>query len=844
MKKVGIKWGIFVIVFIVSLIISNFILNKGTTDMTMEMQEATLPVISVIYDNRPVNTMHGFTVRMDNGTVRDSISPIGEDRTLSFVINNYGVPVTKVAYEVRSVDGSRLIENTNVGNYEKQKGNITASISLRDLIEDKKEYNLCFILTLQDGKEAYYYTRIIRDEIEVSPSLDFVFDFNRKTFDVDDVKDIYKYIEPNSDSDNTTLATTNIHNSRAQLGWGNLMPVRQGEATAVIHEIDGSTASISLDYMVSIRDGNIGNLYRVYEFYKIRHSADRFYLLGFDRSVEQIFVPGKEAFSENKINLGIQGEDNEFLESDDGNIFAFVNAGRLYSYDISENKLATLYSYYEAGDTDVRNIYDKSRIKLLNVEENGNVSFIVYGYFNRGIHEGHVGVAVEYYNSLLNTVEELIFVEYDKSPEVLLCDVSKIAYLNNFNTLYLYIDGNIMQYDMDKLTESVVSDSVREETLFVSESNNSAVWLEGTAQDIDADLQLLDLKDGYQSAIDKKKTECIQAIGFMNEDLIYGISHVDDVVYNPFGDITFPMARIVISSEYGGVLKEYEFDNMYVTEGTIEKNRVRLKRVSKNEDGTFSETTDDQITNNETGEEGRNKIDFVTYGDFETVAQIVLKKSVEVKNLKLLTPKEVLTEGGKTVDYSQPQNGKNRYYMYYNGHITDISDEAGKNVNTACENRATIVDTYGNEIYKRAQTVVRNQIMAIKEENMSENASYMAECLNTILNHRSISRNTEYMLNRGDTPMDILQNNLKDVQVLNLTGCDENAVFYYLNRDIPVLAITDEGNPVLLIGYNELNLVWYDPSTRSIYKKGIKDSAQIFEDAGNRFMTYSINTVN
>ena len=58
------------------------------------------------------------------------------------------------------------------------------------------------------------------------------------------------------------------------------------------------------------------------------------------------------------------------------------------------------------GDTDLRDIHNESKIKILSVEENGNVSFVVYGYMNRGIHEGQTGVLVEYYNSLLNTVEE------------------------------------------------------------------------------------------------------------------------------------------------------------------------------------------------------------------------------------------------------------------------------------------------------------------------------------------------------------------------------------------------------------------------------------------------------
>ena len=86
MKRVGIRWAIILAVFIVSLVISNFIFNQGTTDMTVEMQAATFPVISVLYEDNVVNTMRGFAKRIDNGTIRESLSPIGDDRSLTYAV--------------------------------------------------------------------------------------------------------------------------------------------------------------------------------------------------------------------------------------------------------------------------------------------------------------------------------------------------------------------------------------------------------------------------------------------------------------------------------------------------------------------------------------------------------------------------------------------------------------------------------------------------------------------------------------------------------------------------------------------------------------------------------------
>ena len=838
MKRIIIRWLVIIIVFFAALFAFNILMNRGTTDMTIDMPEATLPVISVLYGDKSVNTMYGYLNRMDAGTMRDSISPISEERTLSFSVNAYNTGISKISYEVRSLDGSRLIVETIVGNYEHKTGRIVGTISIKDLIEKDREYNLGFILKLTDGREVYYYTRILcKDGVDVTDKLDFVYGFNNKTFSQTEVRSLYSYMEPNSDADNTSFGNVNIHSNLNQLGWGNMHPRVEGDIKTTICDISQNTASVMLEYMVSVRNESIINYYTIEEFYRIRQGTDRFYLLSFDRSMKDIFSAEKESLVNNKIVLGIQNGNIAVSESDDGNIIVLENCGRLFSYDVSANKLATLYGFFMSGDTDIRDTHNEYKTKVLSVEENGNVSFVVYGYMNRGIHEGQTGVLVEYYNSLLNTVEEQMFVEYNRSPQVLIADIDRLCYLNNNKELYALIDGNIIKTDAQSLNVSIISDKVIESTLYVSRSGRSAVWQE--SEDVSAELNMIDMGDGFISTIEKNSGECLRPIGFMNDDLIYGVSNKNEIIYNPLGDTTFLMAKIVIRSRFGAVLKEYDFEDIFVVEGTINDNQISLKRVKKESDGSYTEIHDDQITNNETSDQGKNKVVYALTDLFEKVAQIELKGNIDAKTLKFLTPKEVLYESGKTVSLGFEED-KRRYYLYDNGRIGMISDNPVDVVSRAYSRRAFVVDNVGNEVYKRGETHARNQIMSIKEDSMSEDRDSMATCLDIILRHRGISRNTEYMLAQGETPCEILEENLDGVHVLNLTGSIMDTAIYYLDQDIPVLAIAEDGRAVLLIGYNEQNIVWYDPAQQSIYKKGMSDSRDLFEDSGNRFLTYSL----
>ena len=99
--------------------------------------------------------------------------------------------------------------------------------------------------------------------------------------------------------------------------------------------------------------------------------------------MEQIFSPQANVYASNKIMLGIRSPQVQMMESEGGSNLAFVDKNQLFCYHASDKKMATLFSFYEAsskGGYDIRSIYDSHDIKILSIDETGNVKFIVYGY--------------------------------------------------------------------------------------------------------------------------------------------------------------------------------------------------------------------------------------------------------------------------------------------------------------------------------------------------------------------------------------------------------------------------------------------------------------------------------
>ncbi len=842
MKKTVIRVSIVTVVFLAALFIISSIMNRGNTDMTMEMGDALYPVIWVGYDGYFINEMHGYKNVMEVSQMRESITPLAEGRKVALKIKSYGKGIRGIAFEVRSLDGNRLIENTKVNEFEQQEDEILAAFALKDLIESNQEYALIIVLTLESGSEIRYYTRVVNTEDYFAPEkLDYVSDFSEKTFNKEAAKDLTKYLESNEEGDNTTYGRVTIHSSFRQITWGDLNVTRETVPEITIKELGVQTGSFILKYYVSTPDGDDKNYYSVEEYFRVRYTPERIYLLDYERTMDQIFQPSGDVYANNKIMLGITSEDIQLLESDGGSILAFAVGGRLFSYHTSENKIVRLFGFYNEKNMDERDMYDGSRIKILNVDEGGNVTFLVYGYMNRGRHEGQVGISVYFYDSTVNTVEELIYISSTKSQAILMREVEQLAYLNRTGTLFLKWEDRIYQISVaDRTCEPVVQD-LAEGRYKVSDSNKMAVWQQGEEPLQENELILMNLTTGRQKSIKAGSREVIVPIGFMGEDLIYGIARTRDMITDSAGNTVFPMYCVKIQNEAQGVLMTYRQNNVYITSGDVVENQIILHRVEKGEDGVYREIKEDQIMNTETALASKNMVEVVPTEKYEKLTQIALKSDIERDAMKYLTPGEVLFEGGRDMELASFETELSRYYIYGKNGIEGIDTSEAGAVALADSISGVVVNEKGYYVWVKGNRSLSNQIMAIQGQAATEEKGSLAVCLDTILEYEGVVRNSKYMLERGSTALSILKESLPDVQVLDLTGCSLDAVLYYVNQDIPVLVTMKDGSAVLLVGFNEKNTVVMNPETGTVYKVGINDSRQWFEENGNCFITYIRN---
>ena len=97
---------------------------------------------------------------------------------------------------------------------------------------------------------------------------------------------------------------------------------------------------------------------------------------------------------------------------------------------------------------------------------------------------------------------------------------------------------------------------------------------------------------------------------------------------------------------------------------------------------------------------------------------------------------------------------------------------------------------------------------------------------------------------QGTYDIKTLKKSLKKTgTVIDLSGCSLDSVLYEISAQRPVIAKTGADTSVVIVGYDEYNTWLYDPVKKEIYPYGMNDSTDLFQKAGNVFITY-IETVN
>ena len=837
MKKTILKIVTIAAAFFLGIFGMGYYLMAGNADSTAHMASASLPLIYLEQSGRSFNLLHGYAESMDAAYIRDAVLPLPEDRTVSIRIESPDLAIRSISYEVRSTDMDRLIEDGEL-EFTREGDTIRADFQLMDLLEDGGEYLLALRLSLEQGREAYYYTHIANvGETHLVECLELVDTIHGALFDKDNTVSIAQYMETDSSADNDTLDYVSIHSRYNQMIWANMeVEPPEGEVRTYITEIENAVASIRLEYELDYtNEEEETERYEVTESFRVRYTEQRMYLLNYERRVDRIFEPDPSVFSEKSVDLGILNTEMEYRKNEEENIVGFVQNGQLWSYDAAQNKLSLVFGFRE-GD-DLRGSFDEHAIRILNVDESGSMNFLVYGYMNRGSHEGETGIALYTYDALANSVEERLFIESDRSFAALEAELGEAAYVNNNQQFYLYLDGSVICVDLNTLEYETIESGVSAESCLVSADGRFAAWQQEASLHESDTVSVMDLETGARKTVSAREGFYIRALGFMGTDFIYGEAAQGDVREDIAGNWIFPMGRVVIQDQYGKELRasDYEALGKYVVSISIEDNRISLECVRRSADGGYEEAGPETITSRELETEEKISLETRNSGDKKREYYFALAEGHGSGKLRQLSPEQVLFEGSRRLAL-EAGTADERYYAYsFDGSFLGAHAKANEAILEAYDAMGCVVDSRQDYIWKRGGRKTRTELSGMENPQQSAGESSLQAALEILLGAQKIYGDVEAYLAQGYTPYEILEEQSAG-RVLDLSGCSVSMIQYYVSQGYPVLALQGGGAAELITGYDQQNIIVTDPLTGESSRRGLNDSTQLYEELGNLFL--------
>ncbi len=818
MKKAARKIGILFAIFIVGVIGTSVLMNSAITDNRSEMDRPSLPEVMISVDGSLANRMCGYYQKMQGDFMRDSITPIDASKELTLVVNPYEEEVKSLAYEIRTTDGSKVVENRKINSLEDVDGYLQAEIQVEGSLRVTQEYSLQ--ITLETGGDpVYYYTRIVqRSGLNTGTYVDFVKNFAKRCTSKSFSDEVSSYLEVEESSNADNFNRVDIHSSSDQVTWGDLAPEIYLEGIPTIKDINETTGSLSMEYLISAEDGDgYQELYYVEEFYRLRYTEERVRLLDFERSATQIFSGTHIQLTSDGLYLGVTGKEVPYQSDKTGEVVAFVQQGELWAYQIEANKVDRVFSFRRGiSESDFRDSRSDHDIKILNVTEEGNIDFVVYGYMNRGEHEGCMGISVCHYSSDQNMVTEKAFIPSTESYDFLKNDVKELCYLSSKDQLFVMAGGNLCQVDLEQNSYQVIKEDVQSDCFASSESGAHAAWMDEMDTYASSTLVEMDFESQEQRTVTAEEGQSIRVLGYMNEDLIYGTAAKENLQPDSGGQRTFAMDRIRIESFDGEVKKEYQEKGTYFTNVEIGSTLMTMN-ISKKSGNEYQTVRTDNVMNNRKVSDTMVETQIFTSGRQGVYIRLSFEQTINnLDPLMVYSKMEMGEENLVQVDTIRPKT--ERYYVYARGSFAGSYPDAAPAILQADRQNGVVLNRSQQYVWERG------------------------------------NKRTQIQLNPQGIPDGFLEGSLdeeklqeavgEEAQVINLTGCSLDSVLYEVSAQRPVAAKSGENNSVVIVGYDGYNTYLYDPKTKETRPYGMNDSTQLFRSQGNVFYSYIENIEN
>ena len=785
------------------------------------------------------------------------------------------------SYEIRSIAGDSLVEKGDIEAADNGSGYDELDINVRMDLKKDMEYMLVVKASSEKGLAASYYTRIVvNDDYHEAELLKAVQDFHDASFDfnaleTESVIGTYKTeYAGTSTGDSFGLGHVNLANDYADIMWDGLKPTVVSDINIYIKEIDVNYAVIEMEYNASsITDQDVTSYYAVKEFYKAgyslvevsdseadgedsygdasygdasygdasydeeysytdeesqggqaeetSHTEPKITMFSYDRYVDEYFDrTGIDALN-NVYEIGIVSSDDlEYRYVENNRKIAFVRNGQLWMYDYDQGEIIRVYSFCADDYTEDAATYDAHNINIMEFADDGNLTFSVYGYMNRGDHEGKLGIGLFTFDYSTLEVDELLFVECNVPYEAMKTETSRLTYYDG-QKFYYMMGGKVNAVDIKNRKQSYIAENLSAGDVKVSADMSVMAFGENEDQSQNTRITLMNMKTGNSYDITAGDGECLICYGFKDSDMVYGVSDIADAgvdadlesfsetKYSEESRDNIPAKRLYIVGSDGSQIKEYAKDGCYLMQVDVNANLLYLTRGEKS-NGKFVAIKDDFITFKE--DDSKQTIGTVHNSSITGYDRLyfTVPENIYLSYIPNLNITKEKIDDQNSYMIMTIERDKVTYHVYDNLGLSKIYDVAGDAINYAESVAGIVVSSDGEVIYRKMESQEYNTIAAgIFHHSTGTVDASLTDCLYMVLNYQGVQVTEDEIKQYGD-PVTVL-NTLGKKKGINVTGLSLDMLLGYVSDGIPVISRIDDGRYVLIVSYNDEDVRYYDP---------------------------------
>lgn len=839
------------VVFIVVACISAFFVNKvnniNLDSVSREMDDAKLPVAFCEFENQIMNKMQGYTQVMSTSLMRECVIPLNDSYGVDVLVDDDYSYGKMYSYELRTVSGDSLVENGDITEISEKNGYQKFEVRFRMDMRENQEYVLVFIIENSEGEKARYYTRVVKlSEQHVSAVVMAANEFHQATFqkNVNEEEDniVYEHLNKKGNGADNDMSHVNLDASYNMVCWGGMYPIIVTGIVPQITEVDKTFAVVKFDYIAETVADSGNHFYNIEEYISGRYDDlnNQVDVLSYDRYQDSFFDNSYISKAKNAISLGIADYNNsEFVSSEDNTKLAFVKRGQLWFYDYNTDEMTKIFSFNAGDYTDARTVNSNLDINIAEFDDAGNLKFVVYGYMPRGEHEGKNGLSLYSYSAEDDRIKEELFVQCDEPFAVMQQEVGRFTYYSSDKNIFFYLlDGNIYAINMSTMEQSIIAEGLPSDKYFVS-ANRKIVAYPDNAEDAEVKkLIVQNFETGEVFFEEGSSDDRFLALGFVNNDLIFGKAHSQDIVISSNKEAILPLYELMIERPDGKIVKNYSKPGLYIMNAEVGEDTIYLARAKK-EEKFFADEEPDFISYKKDMTEN-------------TVLLVVNFDDLEYNQVDMVFPDNIYIPSKATIVITKTKDEEKykefevktttreeSYYVFYNTGFSGEYNSAGRAIsNVNQDEMGLVVDSNGNTIYRSIDPTEYNTVAdAIKHMPVKKKKQTLLACAYMCIEY--IDGRVEYEnVKNCSSWKQAFEENTNGVGI-DISGIDLNTALYFLDRDVPIAACIDDGRYVLVISYNSTHIRYYDPMKDEEVKVTRKEFEELLAKKSNVMFTYT-----